>query len=196
MVSWYSRRLFPYHGRRVVTSAVACYGHYGSSLLARGNGAYGDIIYPKQQPSRLLSTSPAASVEFDIQNHPSIVKNRFRKHLDAERAKALVGGGLKRIEKQHAKGSLTARERLEVLFDKGTFHELDMLKAHRCTEFNMDAPDKQFPGDGIVTGHGLINGKVVYAFSQGTCIERQAVSAFFLGFTTRNPTTQQKFLSY
>jgi acetyl-CoA carboxylase carboxyltransferase component len=63
-----------------------------------------------------------------------------------------MGGGQKRIDKQHAKGSLTARERLELLFDGGKYLELDQLKAHRCVDFEMDADDKQFPGDGIVTG--------------------------------------------
>jgi propionyl-CoA carboxylase beta chain len=77
-----------------------------------------------------------------------------------------MGGGQKRIDKQHQKGSLTARERLELLFDEGTFHELDQLKAHRCHEFGMD--DKNFPGDGVVTGYGKVNGRFVYAFSQGT----------------------------
>jgi hypothetical protein len=62
------------------------------------------------------------------------------------------------------RGSLTARERINLLFDPHTFTELDPLKAHRCTEFGMT--DKHFPGDGIITGHGIINGPTVYAFSQ------------------------------
>ena len=95
-----------------------------------------------------------------------MIKLQFQKRLEEERRQALLGGGEARIAKQHAKGSLTARERLELLFDPGSFTELDALKAHRCTEFGM--ADKHFPGDGIVTGHGLVNGKVVYAFSQGT----------------------------
>jgi acetyl-CoA carboxylase carboxyltransferase component len=99
--------------------------------------------------------------------HPSRIKLAFREQLALEREKALLGGGQKRVDKQHARGSLTARERLELLFDKDTFQELDQLKAHRCTEFGMDDESKQFPGDGIVTGHGLVNGRVVYAFSQG-----------------------------
>ena len=81
-----------------------------------------------------------------------------------------VGGGLQRIQRQHERGSLTARERLDLLFDAGTFQEVDQLKAHRCTEFGM--ADKQYPGDGIVTGHGLVNGRHVYAFSQGNSLSR------------------------
>ena len=93
-----------------------------------------------------------------------MIKLKFRERLKEERAKALQGGGANRIERQHAKGSLTARERLELLLDEGSFVELDQLKAHRCHEFGMDKVD--FPGDGIVTGHGKINGRVVYVFSQ------------------------------
>jgi propionyl-CoA carboxylase beta chain len=74
------------------------------------------------------------------------------------------GGGTARIDKQHARGSLTARERVELLFDVGTFRELDPLKRHRCTEFGMQ--HHHHPGDGIVTGHGQIHGRTVYAFSQ------------------------------
>jgi hypothetical protein len=110
---------------------------------------------------RLLSSSPSA---FSLETDPSTVKARFRERLEEERAKALLGGGQGRIDRQHSRGSLTARERIELLFDDGSFMELDQLKAHRCTEFGMD--EKEFPGDGIVTGHGHINGRVVYAFSQ------------------------------
>ncbi|KAI2489465.1 Carboxyl transferase domain [Fragilaria crotonensis] len=85
-------------------------------------------------------------------------------HLADERENAILGGGEKRIRKLHDRGSLTARERLELLFDEGTFAELDQLKAHRCVEFGMDK--LHIPGDGIVTGHGLVDGKLVYAFSQ------------------------------
>ena len=84
--------------------------------------------------------------------------------LKQERELALLGGGTARIDKQHERGSLTARERLELLFDTGTFRELDPLKQHRCTEFGMN--HHHYPGDGIVTGHGQIHGHTVYAFSQ------------------------------
>jgi propionyl-CoA carboxylase beta chain len=112
------------------------------------------------------STGAAAAAPDDpsLQADPAQVKAAFRELLADERRKALEGGGAKRIAKQHARGSLTARERLELLFDAGTFQELDQLKAHRCTEFGM--AEKNFPGDGIVTGHGRIHGRTVYAFSQ------------------------------
>ena len=165
-------RLLSSHGKSAITTTTAAAAAAASSTVGRTNITTSSFLsnpQQKQNGQSMMSSSTAAAVADDsIENHPSLIKKQFRQHLEEEKAKALIGGGLKRIEKQHAKGSLTARERLEILFDEGTFHELDKLKAHRCTEFNMDQPDKHFPGDGIVTGHGLINGKVVYAFSQGT----------------------------
>ncbi|MBK7234080.1 MAG: acyl-CoA carboxylase subunit beta [Sterolibacteriaceae bacterium] len=84
--------------------------------------------------------------------------------LDEKRAAARLGGGQKRIESQHAKGKLTARERIELLLDPDSFEEWDMFKEHRCTDFGMEA-DKT-PGDGVVTGYGTVNGRVVFVFSQ------------------------------
>lgn len=84
--------------------------------------------------------------------------------LEQKRAAARLGGGQKRIDAQHAKGKLTARERIEVLLDEGTFEEWDMFVEHRCTDFGMDG-DK-IPGDGVVTGYGMINGRLVFVFSQ------------------------------
>jgi len=77
-----------------------------------------------------------------------------------KREAARVGGGVKRIDTQHAKGKLTARERLEVLLDPGSFEEFDMFMEHRCTYFDMDK--KKVPGDGVVTGQGTINGRLVF----------------------------------
>ncbi|OIP83595.1 MAG: methylmalonyl-CoA carboxyltransferase [Rhodobacterales bacterium CG2_30_65_12] len=86
------------------------------------------------------------------------------RELEDRRAVARKGGGDRRIEAQHAKGKLTARERLDLLLDEGSFEEFDMFKAHRATEFNMQ--ETQIPGDGVVTGWGTINGRLVYVFSQ------------------------------
>ena len=77
---------------------------------------------------------------------------------------AKLGGGKKRIEEQHAKGKLTARERVELLLDPGSFNELDQFVVHQCTEFGMG--EKKTPGDGVVTGYGTIGGRLVYVFSQ------------------------------
>jgi acetyl-CoA carboxylase carboxyltransferase component len=119
---------------------------------------------------RVFSTVPSENPVF--LRDPSLIKLKFKERLASEREQARIGGGLARISKQHERGSLTARERLELLFDQGSFQEVDQLKAHRCTEFGMD--EKKFPGDGIVTGHGLVNGRHVYAFSQGTSHEEDA----------------------
>ncbi len=84
--------------------------------------------------------------------------------LEDRRSEARLGGGLVRIKAQHAKGKLTARERIEVLLDEGSFEEFDMFVTHRSTEFGMEK--QHYPGDGVVTGWGTINGRLVYAFSQ------------------------------
>ncbi|CDZ68082.1 Hypothetical protein, partial CDS, partial [Neorhizobium galegae bv. orientalis] len=84
--------------------------------------------------------------------------------VEYRRAEARLGGGKKRIEAQHAKGKLTARERLEVLLDEGSFEEFDMYVTHRAVDFGMDS--QKVAGDGVVTGWGTINGRQVYVFSQ------------------------------
>ncbi|MEM6658051.1 MAG: acyl-CoA carboxylase subunit beta [Pseudomonadota bacterium] len=84
--------------------------------------------------------------------------------LEERRNEARLGGGRKRIDAQHGRGKLTARERIELLLDEGSFEEFDMFVSHRCTDFGME---KQQPaGDGVVTGWGTINGRMVYVFSQ------------------------------
>jgi propionyl-CoA carboxylase beta chain len=87
------------------------------------------------------------------------------KHTLAELERlAELGGGAERLERQHAAGKLTARERMELLFDPGTFEELDKLVTHRCVDFGM--ANQLVPGDGVVSGHGLIDGRQVFAFAQ------------------------------
>jgi propionyl-CoA carboxylase beta chain len=90
--------------------------------------------------------------------------NGIVQELEARRAAARAGGGAARVAAQHAKGKLTARERLELLLDEGSFEEFDMFVTHRCTDFGMAA--EKAPGDGVVTGWGTINGRMVYVFSQ------------------------------
>jgi propionyl-CoA carboxylase beta chain len=89
--------------------------------------------------------------------------NPIDKLQDLERL-ADLGGGAERLRKQHEQGKLTARERMERLFDPGTFEEVDKLVTHRCTDFGMAS--QIIPGDGVVSGHGLVNGRVVYGFAQ------------------------------
>ena len=98
--------------------------------------------------------------------------------LERRREAARMGGGSKRIDAQHAKGRLTARERLDILLDPGSFEELDMYVEHNCVDFGME--QTKIPGDGVVTGSGTINGRLVYVFSQdftvfgGSLSERHA----------------------
>src|ERR671912_602102 len=94
--------------------------------------------------------------------------------LEKKRAAARLGGGIKRIDAQHAKGKLTARERLELLLDEGTFEEWDMFVEHRCADFGM--ADNKVPGDGVVTGYGMINGRLVFVFSQDFTVFGGALS--------------------
>ena len=96
--------------------------------------------------------------------------------LESRREQARTGGGEKRIAAQHAKGRLTARERLSVLLDPDSFEEYDMFVEHNCSDFGMES--QKFPGDGVVTGSGTINGRLVYVFAQD-----------FTVFTTSGPVT-------
>ena len=95
--------------------------------------------------------------------------------LEDRRGAARVGGGQKRIDAQHSKGKLTARERIELLLDEGSFEEFDMFVAHRCTDFGME--NQRPAGDGVVTGWGTINGRMVYVFSQDFTVLGGSVSA-------------------
>jgi len=107
------------------------------------------------------------------------------------REKAQEGGGLDRIEKQHALGKQTARERIELLLDEGSFEEFDMFVNHRCTKFGLDG--KKIPGDGVVTGYGTIDGRLVYVFSHdftvfGAACPRPSPRRSSRSWTWRQPT--------
>jgi propionyl-CoA carboxylase beta chain len=95
--------------------------------------------------------------------------------LSDRREDARLGGGQKRIDSQHKKGKLTARERVELLLDEGSFEEFDMFVTHRCTDFGME--EQKPAGDGVVTGWGTINGRMVYVFSQDFTVLGGSVSA-------------------
>lgn len=94
--------------------------------------------------------------------------------IDALRHEALVGGGPERIAKRHEQGRLTARERLALLLDEGSFHESDALVTHRCTDFGMAS--KRHAGDGVVSGHGRIHGRPVFVFSQDFTVHGGSLS--------------------
>jgi propionyl-CoA carboxylase beta chain len=94
--------------------------------------------------------------------------------MEQRRAAAKLGGGQRRIDAQHAKGKLTARERLQILLDEGSFEELDLYVEHNCVDFGMQ--EQTIPGDGVVTGSGTINGRLVFVFSQDFTVFGGAVS--------------------
>lgn len=87
-----------------------------------------------------------------------------KNEIESKRKEALLGGGEQRIEAQHRKGKLTARERIQLLMDPGTFVEYDMFSEHTCSDFGME--NEKYPGDSVVTGHGLIHGRKAFVFSQ------------------------------
>ncbi len=103
-------------------------------------------------------------------------ENRL-KELQEMREKARLGGGQKRIDKMHNQGRLTARERLQVLLDEGSFEEFDMFKEHQCTDFGME--NNKIPGDGVVTGYGKIDGRLVYVFAQDFTVFGGSLSKTF-----------------
>jgi len=118
---------------------------------------------------QLQSPAPSARVESTEVAQPP-APGASARPMDPEQTladlerRAELGGGAERLEKQHAAGKLTARERIELLFDPGTFEEVDKLVTHRCRDFGMD--QQIVPGDGVVAGHGLIDGRQVFAFAQ------------------------------
>ncbi|MCH7707686.1 MAG: acyl-CoA carboxylase subunit beta [Myxococcales bacterium] len=99
------------------------------------------------------------------------------KKLEEMNAKALLGGGEARIERQHAAGKLTARERVELLFDPGSFVEIDKFVVHRCTDFEMD--EQKILGDGVITGYGKVEGRQVFAFAQDFTVFGGSLSGAF-----------------
>jgi propionyl-CoA carboxylase beta subunit len=103
--------------------------------------------------------------------------------LEERRANARLGGGLKRIEAQHGRGKLTARERIDLLMDPGSFEEFDMFVEHRCIDFDMEK--SKIPGDGVVTGWGTINGRIVYVFAKDFTVFGGSLSEAHAGKITK-----------
>src|SRR6266540_6116220 len=109
--------------------------------------------------------------------HDPIDPDPGRALLDRLNAEAEKGGGEARIQRQHEAGKLTARERIDVLLDPGTFVEVDKFKTHRCTDFGME--ERKILGDGVVTGYGKIDGRQVYVFSQDFTVFGGSLSGAF-----------------
>ena len=128
----------------------------GAALCALG--PRGSAVRPRCAPS-LCTASGLPPLPPYLRKAQAV-----RAKLEEAEAAAFLGGGQARIDTQHKKGKLTARERLTLLLDEGSFREYDMLKTHRCTDFGMEA--QRPAGDGVVTGHGTIHGRTVFVFSQ------------------------------
>lgn len=112
----------------------------------------------------ILAEAPNNSVFFALTSLAQFPNMNKVEQLEAKRAEALLGGGQKRIDSQHSKGKLTARERINLLLDAGSFEEIGMLVTHRSHDFGLDK--EVYLGDGVVTGYGTIHGRPVYLFSQ------------------------------
>ncbi|XP_043999148.1 propionyl-CoA carboxylase beta chain, mitochondrial [Gambusia affinis] len=115
------------------------------------------------------AAAAASSPQIPLQVHCrwySVSHLSVKERIEQKRKAALIGGGQKRIDAQHKRGKLTARERVELLLDPETFMETDMFVEHRCSDFGMEQDGNKFPGDSVVTGRGRINGRLVYVFSQ------------------------------
>ncbi len=117
-----------------------------------------DGLWPRALAKRRFPINPYA-----LSAQPSAMTDPLNTLADLER-RAELGGGTERLKRHHDAGKLTARERIELLFDPGTFEEVDKLVTHRCIDFGMQ--DQIVPGDGVVAGHGLVDGRQVFAFAQ------------------------------
>src|SRR5678815_269655 len=100
--------------------------------------------------------------------------NKKADELNRRQGMAQLGGGQDRIDSQHAKGKLTARERILLMFDEDSFEEIGMLVIHRSTDFGMD--QQHFYGDGVITGYGTVDGRLVYAYAQDFTVFGGALS--------------------
>ena len=112
------------------------------------------------------------------------------KELHQLREKARMGGGEKAIAKQHEKGKLTARERINMLLDEGSFEEMDMFVEHRCYNFGMEK--KHYLGDGVVTGCGTIAGRLVYVFAQDFTVTAGSLSEMLASISDNEPAVTVK----
>lgn len=101
-------------------------------------------------------------------------EKRYKEFIELDKA-ASLGGGLSKIEKQHEAGKLTARERIDLLLDKGSFVEMDKFVVHRCTDFNMEK--SKIAGDGVVSGHGKIDGRLVFVYAYDFTVLGGSLSA-------------------
>ncbi|KAJ8357108.1 hypothetical protein SKAU_G00199020 [Synaphobranchus kaupii] len=135
---------------------------YSGRFLCRVRSTYRNLV-PVNNGGAFALSQP------NLQRHArwySISHLSVEERIDHKRRAALIGGGQARIDAQHKRGKLTARERIELLLDPDSFVEYDMFVEHRCSDFGMEADHNKYPGDSVVTGQGRISGRLVYVFSQ------------------------------
>src|SRR5262245_18713765 len=144
------------HGENQRSAAVR------QSLVAR---SCGHALLPSNTCRRRIvyRQIPVHAMDYPSEGRGASMKDILDK-LEERRSRARAGGGQARIEAQHKRGKLTARERLELLMDKGSFEEFDMFVEHRSAEFGLEK--SRIPGDGVVTGWGTVNGRTVFAFAK------------------------------
>src|SRR5690606_37159183 len=142
-------RKAPARGRRRLDRLCASRRHHG--------GAGGVLPAPGDDRGSVATVVTVGGT------HVESMTDKIRE-LEERNRRAFAGGGEERVAQQHQRGKLTARERLDLLFDEGTFTELDRFVHHRATDFGM--AQREAPGDGVVTGFGLIDGRLVYAYAQ------------------------------
>ena len=143
-------------------AVTAAWGYFGiverlNNLELRATLFEADLLKAADQ-------KPIDNEQYMLLEFTSSQVEKILEQLEDRRSRARLGGGQHRIDAQHKRGKLTARERIDLLLDEGSFEEYDMYVEHRCTDFGME--DQKFPGDGVVTGSGTINGRLVYVFSQ------------------------------
>ncbi|KAJ3051554.1 hypothetical protein HK097_007434 [Rhizophlyctis rosea] len=142
----------------------------GLRTLSRGSAAVSAWVSPAR-PIRPVGKF-LATEEYSLRSYATTAPHQpvtsketaVLQRIDAKRAEAFLGGGQKRIDTQHGKGKLTARERIDLLLDTDSFREYDAFVEHQCYDFDMNK--QKITGDGVVTGYGTINGRLVYVFSQ------------------------------
>uniref|UniRef100_A0A3Q2PSU4 Propionyl-CoA carboxylase beta chain, mitochondrial n=1 Tax=Fundulus heteroclitus TaxID=8078 RepID=A0A3Q2PSU4_FUNHE len=127
--------------------------------------SFRSLAHIKYGAAAAAAASPQTPLPPDCRRY-SVSHLSVRERIEQKRKAALIGGGQKRIDAQHKRGKLTARERVELLLDAESFVETDMFVEHRCSDFGMEQDSNKFPGDSVVTGRGRINGRLVYVFSQ------------------------------
>eukprot|EP01133_Synstelium_polycarpum_P010577 gene10577-12306_t len=159
-------------GRRLFTSASSMIARNNSSKTFRSSSLLSRSIPSSSSSIRNFTTATTATTTPPAIIDYSAQVERVIGRIQEETDRALEGGGQKRNDSQHAKGKLSARERLDLLLDPESFREYDMLVTHRCTDFNVE----KIPGDGVVTGHGTINGKLVFVFSQDFTVNGGSLS--------------------